>query len=718
MINSNKTTLPNNNTPLSNVQRTTHSRIVLESTTARKVRRTCIDSCTPAHTDFTNCHAAALMFAHTTLIRRRFFASRPTVATPRDAYRQLMLRVHPDFFADDEKSRAQNERALQLLNNLLSTTKSLDAVDRMQRGKLEASFEFVVREAPSVATVTYADEPTTAEVVVDDVVRDEFAKIQMRRVSSKFVSPQSRPAEGIITYKRRFQDACDALLKDLLRQIGVDLVSPTSSNQQQQQSSSPGASDSTATTDKNLNAEPFWIDTDMPVMKKDRDRQDVEIIRNQFLRYMLADWSLVVEKAADDGIDPSIEVHKYVPLLHESSIHSPLLSDAERDAALLVLKAHLIQLNFLQWHDLPIMLTLPAAARDANPDNARAEDSFLAEFGHGYVTIPTDFAKDVARTRRRIFESLPLVRRSKADLQRGSVIIDKLLRSVADGPLRFASLSIEAPLLSAVPVLRMFEQFGAEPPNWLLGADKTVLIKDMHISIVEAKPRNVDARSFVGAQRADTITVYGDSEAGVLSIDLRRWRLRVPHNVTLDELNEFFVTPRNRVLLYGVRSQIDVYTKRAEQFNRLCEVLRSTLGFTAIFIDADLNSSTGQFLPPELTKTASGTLLVPYSFGPLVSEHAAQNRVTLRIALRFVQVLINKRLAGLLELINDRSDIILVLSDRFAMSFLDEKSSLYRKKQKQIDKRTAEPQKQVVLRVPLSGFTIKKLREFLTTHRT
>jgi hypothetical protein len=625
----------------------------------------------------------------------------------RDSYRQLLLRVHPDFFADDAASRVQNERALQSLNSLLATTKSLDAVDKAQRTpNLEAQFDFVVREAA----------PSEGQ---DDA---DVVALQMRRVSARFVAPKSRSAEGVITYKRRFQDACDALLTDLLRQVGAINVHESTHERVQRDEAAQKARESgdeaSSSTADGLDGEPFWIDTDMPIFKKDRDAADIEVMRDQFLRYMLADMTLVAQKAEDDGIDPTIELHKYVPLLHESSIHSPLLTDAERDAALRVLKAHLIQLSFLDWHSLPILLTLPAAAREANPDNARAEDSFLAEFGRGYVRIPTDFAADIAGTRRRILDSLPSVRRATADLQRGAAIIHNLLRTVANGPLRFASLSIEAPLLSTVPVLRLLEQLGAAPPEWLnaVGTQVTFLA-DMHISIVEPKPRNFDARAFAGAQRANTITVYGDSEAGVLSIDLRRWRLRIPTNVTLEQLTEFFTTPENRVLLYGIRSQIDTYTRRVVQFNRLVETVRSALGFTAILIDADLNQSTGQYLPPDLTTTESGTLLVPYSFGPLVSEHAAQNRVSLRRAFHFVQDVVNHRLAKLLDLINDRSDIILVLSNRFSMTYLDEKSNMYRTQRKQIRQGTKRPDKQLVLRVPLEGFTVAKLRKFLTEHR-
>lgn len=466
-----------------------------------------------------------------------------------------------------------------------------------------------------------------------------------------------------------------------------------------------------------LDGEPFWIDTDMPIFKKDRDAHDLELLREQFMRYMLADMTLVAQKAHDDGIDPTIELHKYVPLLHESSIHSPLLTLPERDAALALLKAHLIQLRFLDWNDLPILLTLPAAARAADPDSARAEDSFLAEFGHGYVRIPTDFAADVPATRRRILDSLPHVRRASADLQRGAAIIHNLLRTVANGPLRFASLSIEAPLLAAVPVLRLLERLGAEPPAWL-ARDQSTFLADLHISVVEPKPRNnFDARAFAGAQRANTITVYGDTEAGVLSLDLRRWRLRVPTNVSMEQLEEFFCTAQNRVLLYGIRSQIDSYTRRVVQFNRIVETVREALGFTAILIDAELNEATGQYLPPDLTWTESGTLLVPYSFGPLVSEHAAQNRLTLRRALCFVLDIVNHRLDKLLALINDRRDIVLVLSDRFSMNYLSEKSKLYRTQKQAIRKGTKRPDKQLILRVPLEGFTVAKLRKFLTEHR-
>lgn len=635
------------------------------------------------------------------MIRRCGFATHSS----RDSYRQLLLRVHPDFFGDDLPSRTGNERALQALNALLATTKSLDAVDRAQRTpNLEARFDFVVREAAPA----------------DGLADDDLVALQMRRISARFRAPIARPAEGVVTYKRRFQDACDALLGDLLRQIGAVNLHESTQQRLDGDASESAAAESAAADPSDsstaADAEPFWIDTDMPVFKRDRDAHDVAVLREQFMRYMLADMSLVAQKAHDDGIDPSIELHQYVPLLHESSIHSPLLADAERDAALTRLKAHLIQLSFLDWNDLPILLTLPAAARDADPDAARAEDSFLAEFGHGYVVVPADFHLDVAAARRRILDSLPRVRRASADLQRGAAIIHNLLRTVANGPLRFASLSIEAPLLAAVPALRLLERLGAAPPDWLT-REQTTFLADMHISVVEPKPRNFDARTFAGAQRANTITVYGDAEAGVLSLDLRRWRLRVPTNVTMEQLAEFFKTAQNRVLLYGIRSQIDSYTRRVVQFNRIVETVRSALGFTAILIDANLNQATGQYLPPDLTTTESGTLLVPYSFGPLVSEHAAQNRLTLRRALVFILDVVNNRLAKLLALINDRSDIVLVLSDRFSMNYLDEKSLLYRTQRSQIRKGTKRPDKQLILRVPLEGFTVAKLRKFLTEHR-
>jgi hypothetical protein len=614
----------------------------------------------------------------------RRFATAATAA--QGFYRQFLMRVHPDFFGDDAVSRQTNERSLQTLNGLMATRKSLDAIERIQHSgkQFEANLEFDVREPSS------------------DSASDVSTRV--RRVSARFLAPISRPAEGIVTYKRRFETAFDGLLKDLATQADMDTSAWRSSD----------AADAEAGkgADAATSSEPEWIDTDIYMFKKDRDAAFVEVVERQLGRYLLADWTLMSQKKEDDGLDPSLELHNYVPLLHESSVFSPLLSDAERADAFATLRANLVALNFVKWFELPIILTLPALVRQSQPAAAAEEDRFLKEFGRGYVHIAADFADDLSGTRERIFNQLPAVRKSFADRSRGAVAIDRLLRSVADGPLRLASLSIEAPLLASVTVLRLLEAAAADPPAWLKAGD-AIALAGVHLSIVEPRPSG--ERSFSSARFGDTVTVYGDAEAGVMSFDVRRWRLRVPTTATLADVAAFLGSESNRFVIAGLREQIDAYARRTEQFNRLLEAATLSLGFAAIAVDAGLTHETGQFLPPDLTRTDSGTLLVPYSFGPIVSEHATRQRVLSRMAFRFLQELVERDIEALVGVIRDRSDIYLVLSDRFHIDYLDERDSLF-KLDRTAHTRSRVPtqqRQQLVLRVPMRDFSVDKLRAFL-----
>jgi hypothetical protein len=597
------------------------------------------------------------------------------------------MRVHPDFFGDDAVSRQTNERSLQTLNGLMATRKSLDAIERIQHSgkQFEANLEFDVREPSS------------------DSASDVSTRV--RRVSARFLAPISRQAEGIVTYKRRFDTAFDGLLKDLATQADMD-TSAWRSNDAADSEAGKGADAATTSS------EPEWIDTDIYMFKKDRDAAFVEVVERQLGRYILADWTLMSQKKEDDGLDPSLELHNYVPLLHESSVFSPLLSDAERADAFATLRANLVALNFVKWFELPIILTLPAHVRQSQPAAAAEEDRFLKEFGRGYVLIAADFADDLSGTRERIFNQLPAVRKSFADRNRGAVAIDRLLRSVANGPLRLASLSIEAPLLASVTVLRLLEAVAADPPAWLKAGD-AIALAGVHLSIVEPRPNG--ERSFSSARFGDTLTVYGDAEAGVMSFDVRRWRLRVPTTATLADLAAFLGSESSRLVIAGLREQIDAYARRTEQFNRLLEAATLSLGFAAIAVDAGLTHETGQFLPPDLTRTDSGTLLVPYSFGPIVSEHATRQRVLSRMAFRFLQELVERDIEALVGVIRDRSDIYLVLSDRFHIDYLDERDSLF-KLDRTAQTRSRVPtqqRQQLVLRVPMRDFSVDKLRAFL-----
>jgi hypothetical protein len=615
----------------------------------------------------------------------RRFATAATAA--QGFYRQFLMRVHPDFFGDDAVSRQTNERSLQTLNGLMATRKSLDAIERIQHSgkQFEANLEFDVREPSS------------------DSASDVSTRV--RRVSARFLAPISRQAEGIVTYKRRFDTAFDGLLKDLATQADMD-TSAWRSNDAADSEAGKGADAATTSS------EPEWIDTDIYMFKKDRDAAFVEVVERQLGRYILADWTLMSQKKEDDGLDPSLELHNYVPLLHESSVFSPLLSDAERADAFATLRANLVALNFVKWFELPIILTLPAHVRQSQPAAAAEEDRFLKEFGRGYVLIAADFADDLSGTRERIFNQLPAVRKSFADRNRGAVAIDRLLRSVANGPLRLASLSIEAPLLASVTVLRLLEAVAADPPAWLKAGD-AIALAGVHLSIVEPRPNG--ERSFSSARFGDTLTVYGDAEAGVMSFDVRRWRLRVPTTATLADLAAFLGSESSRLVIAGLREQIDAYARRTEQFNRLLEAATLSLGFAAIAVDAGLTHETGQFLPPDLTRTDSGTLLVPYSFGPIVSEHATRQRVLSRMAFRFLQELVERDIEALVGVIRDRSDIYLVLSDRFHIDYLDERDSLF-KLDRTAQTRSRVPtqqRQQLVLRVPMRDFSVDKLRAFL-----
>jgi len=190
--------------------------------------------------------------------------------------------------------------------------------------------------------------------------------------------------------------------------------------------------------------------------------------------------------------------------------------------------------------------------------------------------------------------------------------------------------------------------------------------------------------------------------------------LRVPTSCTAAQLAEFLSSESSRLILMGVRTQVNAFARRSAQFQSLLEATTLALGFEAIAIDADLTKETGSLLPPDLTVTGSGALLVPYSFGPIVAEHAVLGRIALRHAMRFLQELVERHLDGFVGVVHDRSDILLVLSDRFELDFLDKNDKLLKGRANESVPRAHE---KIVLRVPMRGFSVEALRTFLFNRR-
>jgi hypothetical protein len=85
------------------------------------------------------------------------------------------------------------------------------------------------------------------------------------------------------------------------------------------------------------------------------------------------------------------------------------------------------------------------------------------------------------------------------------------------------------------------------------------------------------------------------------------------------------------------------------------------------------------------------------------------------MAFRFLQELVERDIEALVGVIRDRSDIYLVLSDRFHIDYLDERDSLF-KLDRTAQTRSRVPtqqRQQLVLRVPMRDFSVDKLRAFL-----
>jgi hypothetical protein len=127
-----------------------------------------------------------------------------------------------------------------------------------------------------------------------------------------------------------------------------------------------------------------------------------------------------------------------------------------------------------------------------------------------------------------------------------------------------ASLSIETLLPLSVATLQMLANVTRESAPALYDEQGRSLLRGMHVSLVESaalhRAQSDDgAAPFVGSLLAGVRHAFGADESGVLSLDVRRLRLRLPISIVdIAQLNEFFARASTRRLLTLAHTQLDV----------------------------------------------------------------------------------------------------------------------------------------------------------------
>ena len=101
--------------------------------------------------------------------------------------------------------------------------------------------------------------------------------------------------------------------------------------------------------------------------------------------------------------------------------------------------------------------------------------------------------------------------------------------------------------------------------------------------------------------------------------------------------------------------------------------------------------------------------MAPFSFGPLLALHAAQQRTTLYNLFQTLSY-IGKDVRRVTEVINDRRGIVLMLSDRFGVdNMTNEESNV---SESDTENKRGAPYV-LLMRIPIESFSFDAWRDFL-----
>jgi hypothetical protein len=549
---------------------------------------------------------------------RRWFTSKPEQETPAETVvnlranlKQFLLKVHPDFFANDLEIQSANDKALKQLNQFLDVME--DALERSARSRGLVNLD--KNKIPTKISIVFyiRHRPTAEDANIPNLfVRKSGDKYLM--VRADYVFPREIVDQPVSA--RRIDRECRLYLNELLRQADLpELPVPNSERSPDGQGGETGE-----------------LDADDDGMKPDDRAESVKWTADfkKMLDHMLNRHYPLEQyfldslgggqralKMAEFWGDTDSEVLKNLhhfrspeQLQQKPLFFSPSLDGEQRGEAMLQVEK-LIEHRLIP-KDVPILIT---------NDNTYLEPEQFP----GFLTIPHNFKKE--ELVEYLERNLPLIRHQRRTVRELTNQAEFLQRQMME-VFHLASVEIRAGLEETVKCLRAFATHGG-----VLEEEKLV-------------------------EHFDGLTIIIADGTGKVELDPVRDTLIIPVTRSGPDMVKDIRAQRKA---FELRTKFNPHhTSYMTQFANLLKDLRDLIGARGIIVDMSIINSKKRQLEAAASIHAHAKALKKHNLSKIVI--ALADRYAVDFKRRIIFVPFNFNLKDFDEYLND------ILSIKYQMN--------------------------------------------------